>query len=92
MAPTVQILLVGKAEDETEFLQYVRATIRGYLPQDASPENVLDAMRAAHAGEAVCPGQLCALLFRSFWARGNAGTFGSHPSEGNIFAYILPSF
>jgi len=66
MAPTVRILLVGITEDETEFLQYVRAGIRGYLPRDASAEDVLEAMQAVQAGEAVCPGTLCALLFRFF--------------------------
>ncbi len=66
MAPTVRILLVGITEDETEFLQYVRAGIQGYLPRDASAEDVLEAMQAVHAGEAVCPGTLCALLFRFF--------------------------
>jgi DNA-binding NarL/FixJ family response regulator len=66
MAPTVRILLVGMTEDEAEFVQYVRAGIRGYLPRDASSEDVLEAMHAVHAGEAVCPGPLCALLFRFF--------------------------
>jgi DNA-binding NarL/FixJ family response regulator len=65
-APTVRILLVGMTEDETEFFQYVRAGIRGYLPRDASAEDVLEAMKAVQAGEAVCPGSLCALLFRFF--------------------------
>jgi DNA-binding NarL/FixJ family response regulator len=65
-APTVRILLVGMTEDETEFFQYVRAGIRGYLPRDASSEDVLKAMHAVQAGEAVCPGSLCALLFRFF--------------------------
>ena len=66
MAPTVRILLVGMTEDETEFIQYVRAGIKGYLPRDASSEDVLEAMHAVHAGEAVCSGPLCALLFRFF--------------------------
>jgi DNA-binding NarL/FixJ family response regulator len=65
-APTVRILLVGMTEDETEFFQYVRAGIRGYLPRDASAEDVLKAMHAVQAGEVVCPGSLCALLFRFF--------------------------
>lgn len=65
-APAVRILLVGMTEDETEFIQYVRAGIKGYLPRDASSEDVLEAMRAVHGGEAVCPGSLCALLFYYF--------------------------
>lgn len=65
-APTVRILLVGMTEDETEFFQYVRAGIRRYLQRDASAEDVLEAMHAVQAREAVCPGALCALLFRLF--------------------------
>ncbi|HKV24243.1 MAG TPA: response regulator transcription factor [Candidatus Acidoferrum sp.] len=65
-APSVQIVLVGMTESEAHFLQYVSAGIRGYLPRDASSEDVLEAMRAVHTGEAVCPGLLCAVLFRYF--------------------------
>lgn len=65
-APTVRILLVGMTEDETEFFQYVRAGIRGYLPRDASAKDVVEAMHAVNGGEAVCPGTLCAMLFRFF--------------------------
>jgi DNA-binding NarL/FixJ family response regulator len=66
VAPRVQVLVVGMTEDETEFFQYVRAGIKGYLPRDASAEDVIAAMRAVRAGEAVCPGSLCAVLFRFF--------------------------
>jgi DNA-binding NarL/FixJ family response regulator len=52
----VRILLVGMTEDETEFFQYVRAGIRGYLPRYASAEDVLEATHAVQAGEAVVPG------------------------------------
>jgi len=66
MASTVRILLVGMTADETEFIQYVRAGINGYLPRDASSEDVLEAMHAVLDGEAVCPGSLCARLFQFF--------------------------
>jgi len=66
MAPTVRILFAGMTEDETEFLQYVRAGIKGYLPGDASMEDVVEAMQAVHAGKAVCPASLCTALFRFF--------------------------
>ena len=65
-APAVRILLVGMSEDETEFLQYVRAGIKGYLPLDASLEDVVEALRGVQAGKAVCPGSLCTALFRYF--------------------------
>lgn len=65
-APAVRILLIGMAKDEREFLQCVRAGISGYLLRDASAGEVLQGVRAVAAGEAVCPGALCAFLFRYF--------------------------
>jgi DNA-binding NarL/FixJ family response regulator len=65
-APTVRILLIGMAKDEREFLQCVRAGISGYLLRDASSGEVLQSVQAVYAGEAVCPGALCAVLFRYF--------------------------
>jgi DNA-binding NarL/FixJ family response regulator len=65
-APDVQILLLGVTGGEAEFLQYVRAGIKGYLLRDASADDVLGAVKAVQTGQAVCPGTLCALLFRYF--------------------------
>jgi DNA-binding NarL/FixJ family response regulator len=65
-APNVSILLIGMAKDEREFLQCVRAGVSGYLLRDASAEEVLESVHAVHGGEAVCPGALCAVLFRYF--------------------------
>jgi len=65
-APRVDILLLGVTGEEAEFLQCVRAGVRGYLPKEASAEDVMAAVRALQAGEAVCPGTLCAVLFRYF--------------------------
>ncbi|HXJ07100.1 MAG TPA: response regulator transcription factor [Candidatus Acidoferrum sp.] len=76
-APAVRILFIGVSEDETEFFQYVRAGIKGYLPRDASLEDVVKAMQAVHAGKAVCPGSLCVALFRFFESEAtsvNSGT------------------
>jgi DNA-binding NarL/FixJ family response regulator len=65
-APEVQILLLGVTGGEAGFFQYVRAGIKGYLPRDASAEDVLGAVKSVRTGHAVCPGGLCALLFRYF--------------------------
>jgi DNA-binding NarL/FixJ family response regulator len=69
-APKMRILLLGMVKDETEFLQCVRAGINGYLLHDASSDAVLDGVRAVRAGEAVCPGKLCAALFQYFESEG----------------------
>lgn len=65
-APKSRILVLGVAGDEKEFLQCVRAGVNGYLPQDASGEEVLSAIEALAAGEAVCRGAHCGVLFRYF--------------------------
>jgi len=65
-APGMRILLLGIAKNEAEFLRCVRAGISGYLLHDASADEVLEGVRAVHAGEAVCPGTLCRALFRYF--------------------------
>ncbi|HYL84557.1 MAG TPA: response regulator transcription factor [Candidatus Angelobacter sp.] len=65
-APQVLILLIDVAGEEAEFLQCIRAGVRGYLPRDASAEDVVEAVKAVQGGEAVCPGTLCATLFRYF--------------------------
>ncbi len=74
-APDIRILLLGVTGGEAEFLQYVRAGIRGYLLRKAAAEDVLGAVKAVQAGHAVCPGPLCALLFRYF--ESEATTFPS---------------
>ena len=65
-APKVQILLFGITGDEAEFLQCVRAGVRGYLSGDASAQDVVAGVRALQTDHAVCPGTLCAVLFRYF--------------------------
>ncbi len=65
-APETQIVMLGGAGEEREFLQYVRAGIRGYLLRDAVAEEVIEGIRKVQAGEAVCPGSLCGVLFRYF--------------------------
>ena len=63
-APHIMILLIDVAGDEAEFLQCIRAGVRGYLPRDASAEDVVKAVKAVQQGHAICPGTLCAALFR----------------------------
>ena len=60
----MQILLIGVTGEEAEFLQCLRAGVHGYLPKEASAEDVVEGVRALQGGEAICPGMLCATLFR----------------------------
>jgi DNA-binding NarL/FixJ family response regulator len=61
----VGVVLIGMEEDETQFLKAVRSGVSGYLLNDASPSDVVAAIRALARGEAVCPPRLCLALFRS---------------------------
>jgi DNA-binding NarL/FixJ family response regulator len=76
-APHVKILLIATSSEAQEFLQYVRAGIRGYLPRDASAQQVRDAVQAVHAGEALCPGSLCSALFHYLEQETSAPPCGS---------------
>ena len=62
-APNVKTILIDMVEDEKIFLKAVRAGVVGYLLQNASAVDVVAAVRAARRGEAVCPAQLCRVLF-----------------------------
>jgi DNA-binding NarL/FixJ family response regulator len=62
--PEALILLIHARSDETNFLLCIRPGVRGYLPRHASADEAVEAVRAIHAGKAVCPGSLCAALFR----------------------------
>jgi DNA-binding NarL/FixJ family response regulator len=65
-APGLKILLMGSVKEDAEFLRYVRAGINGYLWREASAADVTRAIETVHGGKAVCPGELCAALFRFF--------------------------
>src|SRR5882762_313302 len=57
-------LLIGMEPDEELFMAAVRSGVMGYLLKDASASELVAAVRAVYRGEAVCPPQLCATLFR----------------------------
>ena len=57
-------VLIGMEPDEERFMAAVRSGVMGYLLKDASASELVAAVRAVYRGEAVCPPQLCATLFR----------------------------
>jgi two-component system nitrate/nitrite response regulator NarL len=65
LAAKCKFILIGMEPDEEQFLAAVRSGIMGYLLQDASASDIVAALRAVFRGEAVCPPQLCSVLFRS---------------------------
>lgn len=57
-------VLIGMEPDKELFMAAVRSGVMGYLLKDASASELVAAVRAVYRGEAICPPQLCATLFR----------------------------
>lgn len=62
----LKVLLVGAPGNETDFLQYVKSGVEGFLSADAGAKQIVAAIRGLGKGEAVCGGAQCAILFRYF--------------------------
>jgi DNA-binding NarL/FixJ family response regulator len=62
--PGLKVVMIGMEADEHAFLQAVREGAFGYVLKDASALEVVATVRAVASGEAVCPPQLSAYLFR----------------------------
>ncbi len=72
----LKVVLIGMDPDEAIFLQAVREGVLGYVLEDASAIEVVNTVRAVANGDAVCPPQLCAALFRYVARqRGNVPNF-----------------
>ncbi len=61
--PNAQVLMVGMDPDEGAFLRAVRTGVSGYLLHEASPADLIAAIRAVARSEAVCPSKFCKALF-----------------------------
>ena len=62
--PGLKVVMIGMEAGEDIFLQAVRDGISGYVLKDASAAEVASAVRCVAKGEAICPPQLCNVLFR----------------------------
>jgi DNA-binding NarL/FixJ family response regulator len=59
----IKVVIVAMDEDEDLFLEVVRQGACGYVPNDASAIELVNAVRMVARGEAVCPPRLCKRLF-----------------------------
>lgn len=58
-----KVVIVAMEEDEDVFVEVVRRGAHGYVPNDASAIELVNAVRIVAQGEAVCPPRLCKRLF-----------------------------
>lgn len=61
--PAIKLVMVAMEDSPEIFLTAVRQGALGYVLRDASAAEVVSAIRAVAAGEAVCPGKFTKLLF-----------------------------
>src|SRR4029077_3543652 len=64
--PNIKVVLIDMEDDRDTFLECVRAGAMGYILRDASAAEVVSGVQAVAQGQAVCPPQLFAHLFRAF--------------------------
>ena len=64
--PNIKVVLIDMEDDRDTFLECVRAGAMGYILRDASAAEVVSGVQAVTQGQAVCPPQLFAHLFRAF--------------------------
>ena len=60
----VKFILIGMNDDPDKFLSAIRAEVGGYLMNDASAADIVEAERVSFRGEVYCPPRLGLALFR----------------------------
>ena len=81
--PGIKIILFGMDEDSDVFLRAVRRGVAGYVLKNASATELLDALRSVAQGEAVCPSQMCKVLFEALKRE------DLEPSDSSLGQYTL---
>ena len=61
----IKTIMIGMDAERAPLLEAVRCGVTGYLLKDASLTDVAAAVRAVARGEASCPPQVCAMLFKT---------------------------
>ena len=62
--PGLKVVMIAMEAGEDVFLHAVREGIAGYVLKEASAAEVASAVRGVARGEAICPPELCNVLFR----------------------------
>jgi two-component system response regulator NreC len=71
-----RVLVLTAHAEEQYLLPVIRAGGAGYLLKSAADEELLDAIRAIHRGEAYLPGPAAAMLLRDYLRRTGDGAHG----------------
>ncbi len=66
LVPEVRILMLTMSDDEGDLFEAVKAGASGYLLKDLPGEEVADAIRRVHDGQAIIPPGMAATLLQEF--------------------------
>jgi len=66
MLPNVRILVLTSLDKERDIIEAVRAGAHGYITKNAQRDELLEAIRTVHSGEAYLPTAIAAKLMDSF--------------------------
>ncbi len=64
--PTTRILMLTMSDDEGDLFEAIKAGASGYLLKDLPGEEVADAIRRVHDGQAIIPPGMAATLLQEF--------------------------
>ncbi len=79
--PSLTLLAVNCEEAESRILALFEAGLTGFVPHDSGPDDLVQAIRDALAGEFHCPPRVAAALVRRVNAAGDAGEVMRTPAK-----------
>lgn len=80
--PTVRVVMIGMELNSELFIQSLREGIAGYMLMDATAAEIVSAVRSVVKGGAVCPPELCQILFR--YVAGQRATFPNFAAKHEL--------
>jgi NarL family two-component system response regulator LiaR len=86
--PSARVIVLTSFLDEDKLLPALRAGAAGYLLKNAEPQDVVRAIRAAHAGEALLDPAVAARVVESLAASGEDPLDRLTPREREVLVLI----
>lgn len=78
VSPLTRVVMLALSELESDTVQWIESGIHGYVPCDASVDDIAQAVKTAAAGQVPCPPDLAAMLFRRVSQSGRQTMLRTH--------------
>jgi two-component system, NarL family, nitrate/nitrite response regulator NarL len=87
VAPATKVVALAVTENEEDILEWARAGVAGYVPREASLEDLIDAVECVGRGELRCSAKIAASMFRRIASLSKTSQDGQHiPSPARLTA------